>query len=72
MEYILQFARKNKYGSLGWAFDCDEHGNITDEKMLQGYNDMIAKCQTWKDSHNSNIEIKDMFNIWNRVIKMED
>lgn len=70
MRYILHFARMSKYGGKGWAFDCDEHGNITDEKMLQGYQDMIAQCQIYKDSHNLAIDIKDMFNIWNRLVKM--
>lgn len=69
--FIVHFVRKQKYGGKGWAFDCDRNYFISDDKMAEGYNDMIAQCQTYIEQHNLDIEVEDMFDVWERLVNMD-
>lgn len=70
-KYIKHYCRKQKYGSNGWAFDCDANGVITDPKMLDGYHDMIANCEAYIDKHKLSIGVSDMFDVWGEILDID-
>jgi hypothetical protein len=69
--YVSLYARKSKYGGKGWAFDCDSGGNITDPKMIDGRIDMMNQCRNYISQHNLDIEVRDMFDIYGRILNMD-
>jgi hypothetical protein len=68
MKIIKLFVRKNIYGGKGWAFDCDEQGNILGEMMQKGYQEMMKSAQEEADRKNKNIS--DIFSIFGEVRQM--